>query len=427
MPDLDFSNAVEIRIGDANALAIRIANVDVWETRPDERVVIVNAHQDDDLYFMNPDILTDIDAGRRLVVVYLTAGDSGDSDETYWHSREVGARAAYSQMTGSVDAWSTGTEIIAGKALHVASIASVKHIYVRLPDGGGQGEGFPSTGAVSLAMLWTGAITTIHSLDFSTTFTKAELLAVLRAIADEADPVMVRTLDGAESTHDHPDHQMTSRFTVSALAGFVPALAAYQGYGISDRAANVNSSLCDRKRAAMEAYSPYDPAVQPIATDWLERQYTTDPPAPVVPIGGPGGGGPNVAMSARVLVSSENAGDTQLGVRAIDGVIDGYPGDYTKEWATLGERIGGWIELRWDTPQALARITLYDRPNSTDNILGGTLTFSSGSAVSVEQLDATGAGTTVTFSSRSVAWVRFTITAGAGNNVGLAEIKAFAS
>ena len=36
-----------------------------------------------------------------------------------------------------------------------------------------------------------------------------------------------------------------------------------------------------------------------------------------------------------VSVSSENAFSGQLGTRAVDGAIDGYPGDYTKEWGKL--------------------------------------------------------------------------------------------
>ena len=44
----------------------------------------------------------------------------------------------------------------------------------------------------------------------------------------------------------------------------------------------------------------------------------------------------DIAFSATVTDSSENASTGQLGIKAIDGVIDGYPGDFTKEWATMG-------------------------------------------------------------------------------------------
>src|SRR5262249_37453087 len=64
--------------------------------------------------------------------------------------------------------------------------------------------------------------------------------------------------------------------------------------------------------------------------------------------------GQDIALTASVSVSSENVNTGQLGIKAIDGVIDGYPGDSTKEWATVGElglRSGSsayaWIRLDW--------------------------------------------------------------------------------
>ena len=43
----------------------------------------------------------------------------------------------------------------------------------------------------------------------------------------------------------------------------------------------------------------------------------------------------NIAGLSSVTVSSQNTATGQLGIKAIDGIVDGYPGDYTKEWATL--------------------------------------------------------------------------------------------
>lgn len=397
-------------------------------TTPDiEHVLIVVAHQDDDLYFMSPDILGDIDARKSLVVLYLTAGDNGNSDPAYWQGRETGVRAAYSQMTRNSDPWVIATEDVAGKTVHVASTPGVKHVYVRTPDGGANGAGNPSTGNVSLDMLWSGEIGQLGTVDGSNTFTKAQLLNLIRAVSDRINPAMVRTLDGHAATNDHPDHRTASRLTSSALAGGVPALTAYQGYGIAGLPVNVAGDLYDRKMTAMNVYAAHDAAAQPVNTEWVKRLYTTDSVAPVLPVSGPGGGGLNLAMSARILVSSHNAADSQFGSNAIDGVIDGYPGEHTKEWATLGEHVGAWIELRWDTPQTISRVTLYDRPNSTDNITGGVLTFSSGSPLSVGGLSSTGTATDVNFSSRTITWLRFTTTSGAGTNTGLAEIQVYAT
>ena len=50
------------------------------------------AHQDDDLLFQSPDLLRDVDAGRCVRSVFVTAGDSGYGND-YWQSREEGAEA----------------------------------------------------------------------------------------------------------------------------------------------------------------------------------------------------------------------------------------------------------------------------------------------------------------------------------------------
>lgn len=133
----------------------------------------------------------------------------------------------------------------------------------------------------------------------------------------------------------------------------------------------------------------------------------------------------NVALNATVSVSSENPSTSQLGSNAIDGVIDGYPGDYTKEWATLGELTGASITLQWSSPRELSTIKLYDRPNLNDHTLAGTLLFSDGSTLSVGSLPNNGQELIVSFDPKSVTSVTFRIDSAIGNNIGLAEIEAY--
>lgn len=139
--------------------------------------------------------------------------------------------------------------------------------------------------------------------------------------------------------------------------------------------------------------------------------------------------GINIAPQASVLVSSENPADSQTGVKAVDTVISGYPGDYTREWATNGERVGAWIELRWTVPMNVNRVVLYDRPNSADQIQGATLTFSDGSSVTVPALNNNGTASIVNFSPKTVTSIRLTTTAvsGATANIGLSEFEVFGS
>jgi len=135
----------------------------------------------------------------------------------------------------------------------------------------------------------------------------------------------------------------------------------------------------------------------------------------------------NIAPLATVTASSDNPPDGQQATKAVDGVVDGWPGDYTREWATNGERVGAWIKLSWSVPYVVDRVVLYDRPNSSDRVTGGTLTFSDGTTVSVTSLSNNGAAQTVAFTSRSVTSVTFTVASvsTATQNIGLAEIEVY--
>jgi hypothetical protein len=135
----------------------------------------------------------------------------------------------------------------------------------------------------------------------------------------------------------------------------------------------------------------------------------------------------NLAPLAAVTASSDNPADGQQATKAVDGVVDGWPGDYTREWATNRERAGAWIRLSWSTSYLVDRIVLHDRPNSNDRVTGGTLKFSDGTTVSVGSLDNGGAGNTVTFTPRSITNVTFTVTSvsAATLNIGLAEIAVY--
>jgi hypothetical protein len=137
----------------------------------------------------------------------------------------------------------------------------------------------------------------------------------------------------------------------------------------------------------------------------------------------------DLALSATATASSQNTSTGQTANKAIDGVVDGYPGDYTKEWATVGGKAGSWLKLTWTSPQTFDTIVLYDRPNLNDQITGGNIQFSDGSTVQVGTLSNGGAAATITFPAKTVTSLQLNITSVSATtqNVGLAEIKVFLS
>lgn len=265
-------------------------------------VMYVAAHEDDTLLFQSPQLLEDVKANKCVRTVFTTAGDAGKLGEggKYWKGREVGAEAAYAEMAGVADTWTTSEPTVEGHKLRVRTLneqTGVTIVYLRLPDGGPDGKGFPlPEGGPSLTKLWRGghaempAITEIEAVDGSTKYTYEGLVKTLSSLIGSFAPSEIDTQNYSVPALvglDHSDHIVTGKFTQVAQLAYSPAhlLRAYQGYenfvsGKSEMPANVTGTLLDDKEDAFFAYTPHDEAC---GTDedcsaapypeWLEREY----------------------------------------------------------------------------------------------------------------------------------------------------------
>ena len=139
--------------------------------------------------------------------------------------------------------------------------------------------------------------------------------------------------------------------------------------------------------------------------------------------------GTNVAPQATISASSENAGTGQLAIKAVDGVVDGYPGDYTREWATVHGGTGSWLNLSWATPQTVSEIVLYDRPNANDQITQATIQLSDGTMGIIGPLNNDGTATAFAFAPVTTTSLQLNITgvSSTTQNIGLAEIQVYAT
>jgi hypothetical protein len=135
----------------------------------------------------------------------------------------------------------------------------------------------------------------------------------------------------------------------------------------------------------------------------------------------------NIASLSTVTASSQNTSTSQQAIKAIDGIIDGYPNNYQAEWATTGQGVGAWIKLDWSSTYDISRVVLYDRPNLNDQITSATLTFSDGTTKSVGMLDNGGAATTIDTGSIITDSMLVTVNtvSGVTYNVGLSELEVF--
>jgi len=133
----------------------------------------------------------------------------------------------------------------------------------------------------------------------------------------------------------------------------------------------------------------------------------------------------NVAGTAKVTVSGTEGGYSAEG--AADGVVGGYPGDKSQEWSA-GSTVGATLTLTWATPQTIDRVLLYDRPNLTDQITSGEITFSDGTMLPVGALpDDASKPFELRFPAKTVTSLTFKVTGvkAGTQNAGLAEIAVF--
>lgn len=394
-------------------------------------VMNVVSHPDDDLLFMVPAISTDISAGRCLVTVYVTAGDAG-AGSAYWQGRERGARAASARMAGVADSWTRTTISVAGHPVVQDTLngaPNVRLVFLRLPDGG-DGAGYPSTGQQSLQRLWQSTISSIRAVDGSATYSRSGLITTFAGLMATFRPVEVRTHDylGTFGSTDHSDHFATAYFVREGHYRYPyrHRLTGYRGYRIDSLPANLTAEQADAKLATFLAYAPYDRNVcqtrasclSSSMASYFSRQYL---------VGSELGGVQNAAPVGTVSASSQNAASGQTAAKAVDGVVGGYPGATTREWATLGGRTGSWIEVTWPGPHTLETVALYDRPNADDQVTAGALLFGDGSSIAVGALPNDATAKVVSFTPRRVTRLRLRIDAVSSttHNVGLAELQAF--
>ncbi|WP_171898835.1 PIG-L family deacetylase, partial [Curtobacterium sp. UCD-KPL2560] len=336
-------------------------------------VLNVVAHPDDDLLFQGTQLRSDIEAGRCVRSVVVTAGDAG-YPRWYWGERQTGLMAAYAGIAGAPSDWTTGSTVVAGHTVHTETLTAAPRIslvFLELPDGNVEGNGFWADGYQSLEHLYEGSLDAIDSVadaTHPTSYTLSDLRATLLALVRWTAPSSIHTLDheGSYGDGDHSDHHTVAYLTdeVQRASGTSHGFTGFMGYPIADRPTNLTAAQTDAKAGAFFTYAAHDDQTctsRAACADrwedaWFSRQYTvgtpaTDPGTTPDPgsgsTPGTGTGTPgtqptttNVAGSAVVTASAENPADGQTARGAVDGVVSGYPEAPTAEWVAPGGGAG---------------------------------------------------------------------------------------
>jgi LmbE family N-acetylglucosaminyl deacetylase len=233
------------------------------------RILQVVAHEDDDLLFMNPDLIHSLNSGACMQTVYLTAGDAGQTPG-YWLGREQGAEAAYAKMLGVPMDWQTNQVKISDHyTVNVATLKqapAVSLIFVRLADGNLFGDGFASTNYESLQKLEAGQINALGTVDGQSSYSLSELVGLITSIINRYQPDQIRTQ--ANDSPDHSDHVAAGLLTAQAYQLFRSqtiaiksiSLSFYYGYTLGSLPQNLTAEDTLQKQNIFWEYAKYDNA-----------------------------------------------------------------------------------------------------------------------------------------------------------------------
>ncbi len=214
------------------------------------------AHQDDWQLFMNNNAYPDMqNPAVKVVFVYMTAGDAG-SGQSYFLAREEGAKSAVRFVVDAVLGPDAGASPGSSSWASLNGHGVVRYAYkntvsyfLRLPDGNGDGSGFPATGYVSLQKFWTGQVSYLTAVDGSTSYWGTDdLFWTIYAIAhNEAAGAQWAWINMPDpipgyNPNDHSDHYHTGWFVETVAANLVTCMnvAYYVDYDIYRRARNVS-------------------------------------------------------------------------------------------------------------------------------------------------------------------------------------------
>ncbi|MFD9335130.1 PIG-L family deacetylase [Streptomyces sp. NPDC060028] len=286
--------------------------------RTNRSILHVVAHQDDDLYFMNPDLVRSLQDGDRTTTVVLTAGEddgiNADVNDPARHTvpadpagystaRGCGLRSAYARMaTGDRSSpWQREvTELVHGFAVECFTLVArpaVRMYFFQLHAALTSPQGMRT----GLYELWAGLTRTHPTLPvWGSALARVQhvsreaVIGALAALLAETKATTVRMLD-PDPEHDggkrdfvvsdHLDHTAAAQFTVAALeqsrgtAKRGPVVEPYRAYANRFWGQNLDAMELAEKADYLSVYMGLGSTHCPQGTchQCGDRQLGTDP------------------------------------------------------------------------------------------------------------------------------------------------------
>lgn len=254
------------------------------------RLVSVVAHLDDDLLFINPEIIDAFDKGGCTTTVHVIGGGGGTDMDTVCY-REEGLRKAYARMANVPNIWTSANVQFAGKFVTQMTLdANPKVTFLELRLQGGSPRG-----GSPLQNLWEFKVDTMTSQSgtagqprfancekgVANTYTRDELKATLLGILQDRKATRLSTLNPDTTPWlEHPDHIYAARLTRQAakLLSKNIRINYYETYPTASRPPTILGEKLLRKRDIAATYFSFAPEFG-IYTEhhwngnWVPRSY----------------------------------------------------------------------------------------------------------------------------------------------------------
>jgi hypothetical protein len=243
-------------------------------------VLLLAAHEDDDMIFMQPELLTRIGEGSSITTIYATTSGPEGRGPGVLRS----ATLAYGKIAGS-QAWDCGP-------IALATIA-VEHCRLRdrpisLIDFGLQDGGIYGARAESLLHLFDGSVQELAA-DTAGSVTSESIIDVFAAALEATTPDAIETLELAGSHgRDNSSHMFVAGIGLWAAArvGYSGPVTWHRGYNVEFEEPTLDGDELSVARTMLGYYDAcidqcgpcgeLCTALPPQHETWLARQYSTD-------------------------------------------------------------------------------------------------------------------------------------------------------
>jgi LmbE family N-acetylglucosaminyl deacetylase len=235
-----------------------------------DRLMVVVAHEDDDIMVSIPDLTGVLREHRAVQLVYLTSGDNGFTCNAYTMGREQGAKAVQAKLAGVPNSWIDEERLVRGKRVRFSRLAgtSTSMAFLGLPNPKMFSQD-PPEGA--LQRLWLRQLTSVSTVPFDgrsglDSYTREELIEVLRTLMSDFQARDLRVLDASQQQlpiypFEHVDHMGSAMFATAAFMryGAANAITFYPLYSVIAKPANLSAADTKLRTDVWALYKGYDP------------------------------------------------------------------------------------------------------------------------------------------------------------------------